>query len=305
MKYIEFKIETDTSHKEDVLNILYDNNLFEYMESSKEVIDELGRSKDSWDFVDENVLNIDSDVVELTAFPEDEEMAKNLINLLQSIDNTKSSYLIKDDEDWANNWKKYYHQVPVGDKLLIKPSWEDLEDEFKDRLIVEIDPGMAFGTGTHETTYMCLEALEKYVKDDDDVVFDVGCGSGILGIAAAKLGAKEIVAVDLDEKCVETSIENAKLNGVSDKMEVHLGNLLDVVDGTANIIVSNIIVEIITGLVFDLREHLVPNGIFITSGIIEEKIQMVVDELERNEFEILDIKKKNGWSLIIGRSIDV
>lgn len=304
MKYIEFKIETDTSHKEDVLNILYDNNLFEYMESSKEVIDELGRSKDSWDFVDENVLNIDSDVVELTAFPEDEEMAKNLINLLQSIDNTKSSYLIKDDEDWANNWKKYYHQVPVGDKLLIKPSWEDLEDEFKDRLIVEIDPGMAFGTGTHETTYMCLEALEKYVKDDD-VVFDVGCGSGILGIAAAKLGAKEIMAVDLDERCVETSIENAKLNGVKDKMEVHLGNLLDVVDGTANIIVSNIIAEIITGLVFDLREHLVPNGIFIASGIIEEKIQMVVDELERNEFEILDIKKKNGWSLIIGRSIDV
>lgn len=304
MKYIEFKIETDTSHKEDVLNILYDNDLFEYMESSKEVIDELGRSKDSWDFVDENVLNIDSDVVELTAFPEDEEMAKNLINLLQSIDNTKSSYLIKDDEDWANNWKKYYHQVPVGDKLLIKPSWEDLEDEFKDRLIVEIDPGMAFGTGTHETTYMCLEALEKYVKDDD-VVFDVGCGSGILGIAAAKLGAKEIVAVDLDEKCVETSIENAKLNVVSDKMEVHLGNLLDVVDGTANIIVSNIIAEIITGLVFDLREHLVPSGIFIASGIIEEKIQMVVDELERNEFEILDIKKKNGWSLIIGRSIDV
>ncbi|MFR7349329.1 50S ribosomal protein L11 methyltransferase [Peptoniphilus sp.] len=304
MKYIEFKIETDTSHKEDVLNILYDNDLFEYMESSKEVIDELGRSKDSWDFVDENVLNIDSDVVELTAFPEDEEMAKNLINLLQSIDNTKSSYLIKDDEDWANNWKKYYHQVPVGDKLLIKPSWEDLEDEFKDRLIVEIDPGMAFGTGTHETTYMCLEALEKYVKDDD-VVFDVGCGSGILGIAAAKLGAQEIVAVDLDEKCVETSIENAKLNGVKGKMEVHLGNLLDVVDGTANIIVSNIIAEIITGLVFDLREHLVPNGIFIASGIIEEKIPMVVDELERNEFEILDIKKKNGWSLIIGRSIDV
>ena len=304
MKYIEFKIETDTSHKEDVLNILYDNNLFEYMESSKEVIDELGRSKDSWDFVDENVLNIDSDVVELTAFPEGEKMAKNLINLLQSIDNTKSSYLIKDDEDWANNWKKYYHQVPVGDKLLIKPSWEDLEDEFKDRLIVEIDPGMAFGTGTHETTYMCLEALEKYVKDDD-VVFDVGCGSGILGIAAAKLGAKKIVAVDLDEKCVETSIENAKLNGVKGKMEVHLGNLLDVVDGTANIIVSNIIAEIITGLVFDLREHLVPNGIFIASGIIEEKIQMVVDELERNEFEILDIKKKNGWSLIIGRSIDV
>lgn len=304
MKYIEFKIETDTSHKEDVLNILYDNDLFEYMESSKEVIDELGRSKDSWDFVDENVLNIDSDVVELTAFPEDEEMAKNLINLLQSIDNTKSSYLIKDDEDWANNWKKYYHQVPIGDKLLIKPSWEDLEDEFKDRLIVEIDPGMAFGTGTHETTYMCLEALEKYVKDDD-VVFDVGCGSGILGIAAAKLGAKEIVAVDLDEKCVETSIENAKLNGVKGKMEVHLGNLLDVVDGTANIIVSNIIAEIITGLVFDLREHLVPNGIFIASGIIEEKIQIVVDELERNEFEILDIKKKNGWSLIIGRSIDV
>lgn len=304
MKYIEFKIETDTSHKEDVLNILYDNNLFEYMESSKEVIDELGRSKDSWDFVDENVLNIDSDVVELTAFPEDEEMAKNLINLLQSIDNTKSSYLIKDDEDWANNWKKYYHQVPVGDKLLIKPSWEDLEGEFKDRLVVEIDPGMAFGTGTHETTYMCLEALEKYVQDDD-IVFDVGCGSGILGIAAVKLGAKEIVAVDLDEKCVETSIENAKLNDVSDKMGVHLGNLLDVVDGTANIIVSNIIAEIITGLVFDLREHLVPNGIFIASGIIEEKIQMVVDELERNEFEILDIKKKNGWSLIIGRSIDV
>lgn len=304
MKYIEFNIKTNMNKREDVINALYSLDIFEYMEKSAEVLEELNRSKDSWDFVDEEVLEINPDEVFITAFPENEEVKKLLEESLEKIEDTSFSYEIKDDEDWANNWKKYYHQVPVGSTLLIKPSWEELEEEFKNRKVVEIDPGMAFGTGTHETTYMCLEALEEYVKKDD-VVFDVGCGSGILGIAASKLGAKKVVAVDLDEKCVETSSENAKLNKVDEIMEVHLGNLLDVVEGSANVIVSNIIAEIITGLVFDLRSHLVQGGIFITSGIIEEKIDMVVNELKANEFEILDIRKKNGWSLIIGRSIDV
>ena len=204
----------------------------------------------------------------------------------------------KDDEDWANNWKKYYKPLEIGEKLAIVPEWEAYDNN--ERIVIKINPGMAFGTGTHESTYMCLELLERYVKKDDEI-FDIGCGSGILAIAGIKLGAKRALAVDIDDKCIDASHENAGLNNLEDKMEIKKGNLLDVVKGRADLIVSNIIAEIIVDEIKNLKNHMDEGGIFITSGIIKERRQMVIDALEENGFEIIDELEKNNWVAIVGR----
>ena len=157
------------------------------------------------------------------------------------------------EEDWANNWKKYYKPSKVGEKIVVKPIWEEygVKDE---ELVVELDPGMAFGTGEHETTRMCIQALDKYVEPDT-TVFDVGCGSGILAIAGAKLGAKHVVGVDLDPVAVDSAKENVGFNNL-DNIEILEGNLLDVVEGKADIVVANIIAEIICILTADVKKAL-------------------------------------------------
>lgn len=297
MKYIELVVKSENKLREEILNIFYKNDIFTLEEYSKEILNELNNAKDSWDYVDSEIFKLKDEELIIKAYPHEEKLAKKIKKELNE-KNIYCEFIEKDDEDWANNWKKYYHPIEVGKRLLIKPSWEEIEDT--NRKIIEIDPGMAFGTGSHETTYMCLEALEKYLKKDQKV-FDVGCGSGILSIAGVKLGAKKVIAVDLDKKCVEVTLKNAKLNKVEDKIEVYEGNLLDVVEGSADLIVSNIIAEIIAGLVGDLRVHLNEKGIFISSGIIKEKIDLVEKALKENGFEILEIREKNGWALVVGR----
>ncbi len=204
-----------------------------------------------------------------------------------------------ENTDWNNEWKKHYKPFEVGNRLVIKPSWEEYEAT-DDRLIIEIDPGGAFGSGTHETTSMCMEMLEENVTADMDV-FDIGCGSGILGIAAAKLGAKAVIAVDLDEAAVMTTHENAVRNNVSDNFTVHHGNLMDVVSGKADIIVANIIADIIILLAKDLRTFMKPGGIFISSGIIDDKIDAVKEGLEASGFEIVEVRRRGEWAAILAR----
>ncbi|MBP2024784.1 50S ribosomal protein L11 methyltransferase [Peptoniphilus stercorisuis] len=300
MRYIELKVVTNDLKVEDVKEILYKNDIYTFEEEGMELIDELNQQKDDWDFVDESVFDIEEGVVIIKCyFSENEEdfaskVAKELSNI------SKTTITFTDDKDWANNWKKYYHPLEIGKHIAIKPTWEEYEN--KDRVVIDIDPGMAFGTGTHETTYLCLEALENYVKKDD-IIFDIGCGSGILGIAAIKLGAKEVLAVDIDEKCIEATTENAKINNTTDSMKIYKGNLLDVIDSSADIIVSNIIAEIIAEMIPELKLHLKGEKLFIASGIIVEKIHIVKDALEKEGFEILEINKKNGWAQITGRVI--
>ncbi len=204
-----------------------------------------------------------------------------------------------ENTDWNNEWKKHYKPFEVGNRLVIKPSWEEYEAT-DDRLIIEIDPGGAFGSGTHETTSMCMEMLEENVTADMDV-FDIGCGSGILGIAAAKLGAKAVIAVDLDEAAVMTTHENAVRNNVSDNFTVHHGNLMDVVSGKADIIVANIIADIIILLAKDLRTFMKPGGLFISSGIIDDKIDAVKEGLEASGFEIVEVRRRGEWAAILAR----
>lgn len=204
-----------------------------------------------------------------------------------------------ENTDWNSEWKKHYKPFEVGNKLVIKPSWEEYTAT-NDRLIIEIDPGGAFGSGTHETTSMCMEMLEENVTPDVDV-FDIGCGSGILGIAAAKLGAKSVVAVDLDEAAVMTSKDNAERNKVDSRFDVRHGNLMDVVQGQADIVVANIIADIIILLSKDVRTFMKPGGLFISSGIIDTKVDDVVNGLEEAGFEIVEVRRRGEWAAILAR----
>lgn len=298
MKYIELLLKTRDEKRNDVLNILYDNDIYVFEEEGKEIIDELDKSEKDWDFVDETILNLEPGIRTFKIYFQESEM--DLVNKLNMKLKDLGEVILEttDDEDWANNWKKYYEPVEVGDNLVIIPSWLDYEGSHDNKIYIE--PGMAFGTGTHETTYMCLEALEDYVIEDD-VIFDIGCGSGILSVAAVKLGARNVVAVDIDRKCTQVSEENAQLNNVTDKMQIYTANLLDVVKGKADIIVSNIIAEIIVEMIPDLKKHLENDGIFISSGIIVEKIDMVENALVENGFEIVEKREKNGWALVVGK----
>ena len=202
------------------------------------------------------------------------------------------------EEDWANNWKKYYKPTKVGEKIVVKPIWEEYDAQGEE-LVVELDPGMAFGTGTHETTRMCIQSLEKYVKEDS-TVFDVGCGSGILAIAAAKLGSKMAVGVDLDPVAVESAKENVGYNNL-ENIQILYGNLVEVIDRKADIVVANIIAEVICILTEDVKRVLKDNGYFITSGIIHDRVDMVTKKLEETGFEVIEINKDGEWNCIVAK----
>ncbi len=299
LKYIELDIKTKTENKDKLLGILYDFDIYTIEEISENIIDELNQNERDWDFIDYPILDVSKNELILKTYPENLESAKKIESVILDRNLGQVSIYEKDDEDWANNWKKYYKPLEIGKKIAIVPNWEKYENKENRREII-INPGMAFGTGTHESTYMCLEMLEKYVKTDD-TIFDIGCGSGILAIASLKLGAKKALAVDIDDKCIEASIENARLNDVSDKVDVKKGNLLDVVKDEADLIVSNIIAEIIVDEIKNLKNHLKNGGIFISSGIISERRDMVVDALKQNGFDIIDEKSKNNWVAIVGK----
>ncbi|MDY3902552.1 50S ribosomal protein L11 methyltransferase [Peptoniphilus sp.] len=297
MKYIEMTIDTSKDKKDLIEGILFDYGIYNCEEVSSDLFEELDQDEKDWDFIDYPLLNSDKNVFEIKVYPGNLEDAKKIKTEIEDKNLGSLTIEEKDDEDWANNWKKYYKPLEIGESLAVVPEWEEYESE---RKIIKINPGMAFGTGTHESTYMCLELLEKYVREDDEI-FDIGCGSGILAIAALKLGAKKALAIDIDEKCIQVSYENAKLNDVADKMEIKKGNLLDIVKGRADLIVSNIIAEIIVDEIKNLKNHMDNGGIFITSGIIKERRQMVIDALKDNGFEIVDEIEKNDWVAIVGK----
>lgn len=205
-----------------------------------------------------------------------------------------------DEEDWATAWKKYYHPVKISNRFTIVPTWEDYERVNTDELIIELDPGMAFGTGTHPTTVMCLQALEKTVQLDSSVI-DVGTGSGVLSIGAAKLGASKIHALDLDEVAVRSAIENITLNKVEDIVQVTHGNLLDNVNEQVDIVVANILAEIIMTFTEDAFSIVKDGGLFITSGIIATKKEDVRESLQQAGFEIEEVMMMEDWVTIISK----
>ena len=197
-------------------------------------------------------------------------------------------------EDWQNNWKQYYHAMPIGKKLLVRPLWEN-EFDAQGRSVLNIEPGLAFGTGSHPTTKLCLETLEDYINGGESVL-DIGCGSGILSIASLLLGAENALGVDIDSLAVKTAIKNAGENGFDEsKIRFIKGNLSDNVSGKYNIVVANIVADIIMQFNTQVGAFLEDDGVYITGGIIENRENDVLASFDENGFEVLERRENNGW----------
>ena len=299
MKWLEVQVKTTPENEDAVSGILYNYGATGLAIEDPNDIIEFSRTEKDWDFIDPSLIDLGFDGILIKAYYF---IDKGIYDMFELIKDEIEPYgnistLEVDDNDWADNWKKYFPVIKIDNNIIIKPSWEVYEEKDGD-IIIELDPGMAFGTGTHETTMMCAEALKKYVQKDS-VVFDVGCGSGILSIVAAKLGAKEVIGIDLDEMCIQVSNENIRKNDVYDIVTLKHGNLLDVIDTKSNIIVANIIAEVLAEMTKTIDQYLEKNGIFIGSGIIVEKINLVKDALLENGFSIISVKEESGWACIV------
>ncbi|MCJ8011437.1 50S ribosomal protein L11 methyltransferase [Paenibacillus sp. KQZ6P-2] len=214
------------------------------------------------------------------------------------------------EDDWATAWKQYFKPLRVSDRLTIKPTWEEYTPEHESEKIIELDPGMAFGTGTHPTTALCLRTLEKVVKGGEEII-DVGTGSGILAIGAVLLGAKHVLALDLDPVAVSSARENASLNQMDQRITVKESDLLGLLNGSGgenlgitlpvNIIVANILAEIILLFIDDVYQALEPGGVYIASGIYKNKVEIVQQALEDSGFDIEDVCRDEDWVAFVAR----
>lgn len=249
------------------------------------------------DLIDEELLERDKTTALIHIYLPLEESPLEAISFLEERFKAENiGYEITTGEvfskDYLNNWKKYFKKKEIGEKLLILPSWEKEEDT--NRTILKIDPGAAFGTGTHATTSMCLELLDKQVKADMEIL-DIGCGSGILSVASALLGAKKALGVDIDETAVKVSKETAELNGVTNSTEFFVGDAIKEVDGKFDIIVANIVADVIIYLSDKIKPLLKEGGMFICSGIIEGREQEVQNALIESGFEITEFCNIDNW----------
>lgn len=303
MKWVQVGLSIRAGDEEDVVAILREFHGVETLEiADKSLMDDLEEHQQWWNDIDPEVVeNLPENPVIRIYLPQEEAEEK-----IESIKRDLKGRLLEppnlqtvDEEDWANEWKKYYEPTPIGEHLVIVPSWEHYEPKAGESVIT-LDPGMAFGTGTHETTALCGAALERYVKPGD-TVFDIGTGSGILALIAAKLGATNVVGVDIDPLAVKVAKENAVLNGVEGVCRFVEGDLYHVLEGQADLIVSNIIAEIISPMVASLQDFLVPGGILILSGIISSKVEMVKDELEAASYELVEMKRDGEWVAMVAK----
>lgn len=208
-----------------------------------------------------------------------------------------------DEEDWAHGWKAYFKPTRIGRNLVVKPSWENYESQPED-VVLELDPGMAFGTGTHPTTRLCLEALEKWMEPGTDIL-DIGCGSGILSVAAAKLGAAGVDALDIDPLSIKVTVENAFMNQVESAIRAKENNLLEGWIRPVDLIISNIVADIILRLTTDAARCLIPNGLWISGGIITERRKEVEKAIKEANFTIVEVLEDAGWCIIVARRKEV
>jgi len=310
VNWAELSIQTTHEATEAISNILHESGasgvvIEDSKELGKEREDRFGEIYDlnPEDFPTEGVI-IKAYLPANSFITETVEEIKLAINNLKNFDINVGKNIVTmievNEEDWATASKHYYHPVKISARFAIVPSWEDYNPVSTDELIIELDPGMAFGTGTHPTTVMCLQALEKNVKSNDYVI-DVGTGSGVLAIGAAKLGAGHVHALDLDEVAVRAAKENVQLNHTDHAIDVVQGNLLDTVTKPGDIVVANILAEIIMTFTDDAYQIVKNGGKFITSGIIEAKKEDVKAALTQSGFEIDEVMMMEDWVTIISR----
>ena len=257
------------------------------------------------DLIEQDLLDQPRDIVKVHMYlAPDENLAEVLPLFRERLDASGIEYTLStagvEQEDWQNAWKKYYHAMDIGQRLAIVPGWEEYQT---DRTVITMDPGMAFGTGTHETTSLCLEVLDARVKGGERML-DIGTGSGILAIAALKLGAAEAEGVDIDPMCVRTAGENAQRNGVQDRFKVLVGDLSDKASGVYNIITANIVASAILSLAPHVPALMAPGAVFIASGIIDTRKEEVLEGLRAAGLDPFEVHEKRGWVCIVCRKED-
>lgn len=312
MKWSEISIHTTNEAIEPISNILHEAGasgvvIEDPFELSKEREDRFGEiyQLNPDDYPEEGVivkayLPINSFLGETVE--EIKEAINNLVLFNIDIGLNRVSIMEVNEEEWATAWKKYYHPVKISEKFTIVPTWEDYTPVHSDELIIELDPGMAFGTGTHPTTVLCIQSLERIVKKGDAVI-DVGTGSGVLSIAAAMLKAKSVLALDLDEVAVNSAKINLKLNKVQNVASVKQNNLLNDINEKADVIVANILAEIIVRFTDDVYRLLNKDGYFIASGIISQKKEEVKDAIIASGLEIVETVQMEDWVSITAKKI--
>ena len=254
------------------------------------------------DLIEQDLLDQPRDIVKVHMYlAPDENLAEVLPLFRERLDASGIEYTLSttgvEQEDWQNAWKKYYHAMDIGKRLAIVPGWEEYQT---DRIVITMDPGMAFGTGTHETTSLCLEVLDERVKGGERML-DIGTGSGILAIAALKLGSAEAEGVDIDPMCVRTAGENAERNGVQDRFKVLVGDLSDKASGVYNIITANIVASAILSLAPHVPALMADGAVFIASGIIDTRKDEVLEGLRAAGLDPFEVHEKRGWVCIVCR----
>lgn len=322
MDWIEVFIETSIEGLEIVSGLLYQCGLKGLMINDPQDFAEFLEDENrTWDYIDDGLVDEKSnEQAGITFFVSDNmignetlstvksslsdlkqrEKEFNLGSLEMTIKNVK-------EDDWANNWKKYFKPLPVGEKLIIKPTWEELKEDMG-KIVLKIDPGRIFGTGTHETTQLCIEHIENHIKNGDKVI-DIGCGSGILSIASLLLGASYADAVDIDPSAIDIAYENAEINNISkDRYKVYAGNLLEDEKLDKNfekesydVVEANIVADVIIAFLPKVITYIKNNGVFICSGIIKEREEDVINALHDYNFEIIEVKRKGEWVAIASR----
>lgn len=306
MKWCEISIQTSHEAVELIAEIFRDLGASGVVIEDPELVNDYITSG-KWDYTDIPIAKETEVVVEKAYLPVNGELEGRIQTLQQEIKalesrgvNTAPAVLTTaelQDEDWSDTWKQYFHTEKPGERVVIKPTWEEYEPK-DDEVVIELDPGAAFGTGTHATTSMCIRQLEKLVKPGM-TVFDVGTGSGILSIISAKLGAKNIQAVDYDDSVLKIVEENLEQNNVQDIISVAQSDLMQNVHGKAELVIANIIADIIIRLFDQLDEHLEKGGTLLTSGIIEDRIEDVLAAAEKHGYGVIERLENKGWACII------
>lgn len=302
MKWIKVKVDYFSDNLEKTKAKLV--NMFNEIGINQiEVIDYFSENK--LDYNDN--FSIKNDVWSIIGYIVDNRFANTKLNIifnnLKEFMESENEFIYEiftakcNDEDWQDEWKKYFHTVNITDNIVIKPSWDEYEPS-DNEIVVEIDPGLAFGTGTHETTSLCVEFLEKYTQNKKKLL-DIGCGSGILMLIGKKLGVEKVVGIDIDEKVNDVVLENFSKNGINDNFQVIIGNLVDNVNEKYDLVVSNILVDVLEKLLEDIEKALEKGAIVIFSGILNEKKEAFLKKAKNYNLKQIDRKDKNNWVSLV------
>ncbi|WIW69772.1 MULTISPECIES: 50S ribosomal protein L11 methyltransferase [Anaerosinus] len=306
MKWAEISIKTTHEATEVIAEIFHEVGASGVVIEDPALVNEY-RASGAWDYTDIPEAT-NTEIVTVKAYlPVDEQLDDKLAVFKNRVDELAGHNIDKglgdincteiQDEDWSTTWKEYFHPIKVGDLIVIKPSWEEYNAS-PDDIIIELDPGMAFGTGTHHTTSMCIRLLEEIIKGGQEV-FDVGTGSGVLAITAAKLGAMKVTAVDFDPVAVRVAKENIEANHVSDIITTGQSDLLKNVDGKADVIIANIIADIIIRLLDDIPNRLKLGGTMIASGIIADRLSDVTKAVIDHGLTVDRVIEEGGWVAMV------